>query len=199
MSSAPPVSDTPRPGRGWPAAITIGQVVTLTLAVLTLAVCGYRLTVFAAGSADVYTPPELPQSDAGASAKERYNATVGNYMVKHGMRSQERANVTASTGMLVGVALAFVAIALSLTAAQAEFAGGEVPATTAARAARWAPGVVALVSAAAVTAACASEAKPPGPGGLATPISTFVPQQAIFAPSFSPFIPTAPSPPLTAQ
>jgi len=181
----PPSPPTRGSGPVWGRLILGGQVVSLALAVVTLGVCAYRLAAFAAGPSERIEVPEPPATGAKPDEVSRYNNLAYTSAARQAIRTQERVIVSTSAGLLVGVALACVGIALSLTAAATEISGAD-GLSTAARVGRWAPGAVALVCAALVTAVCAAESKPTTGVGAGLPANAIAIPPSVGQPTAGP-------------
>jgi hypothetical protein len=158
--------------------LALGEIVSLALAVLTLVGCAAILFVFL-GSAIAQTGTiKLPESTGNQQDDNlNFSRFTTQELYRQQARSEERTGVLRSCGVLVGVAIAFLALTLFLAAARAEAGAPDQPPTTAGRLARLAPGLAALACATIIITISAPESKPAAPsGGLPVGLPYTLPQ-----------------------
>jgi hypothetical protein len=158
VAQGPPAA-TPAPGPS-PArlasqkALAAGAAVSLALALLTLVGCTTLLFIFLA-KAVTEAPPKSEGTDTLAISRFSMEQTY-----RQQERVEQRAAVLRSSGLLLGVAVAFIALTALLAAARAEAVAPKEDAGPVARLARLAPALVALVCATLIIILAAPESKP---------------------------------------
>ena len=161
--------------------VEIGEYVCSGLAVLMLIGAAAVVLNFLVGSKDdIPKVQTYPESKARGDDFARSNAYATYEVLRHQALSERRASVLQSSGVLVGVAVAFIALALLSKGARAAPArvvkgdDGKGDGVTGwdGRLAGVLPGIVALICATVIVTVSSSDGRPAAPGAPAYGIPT---------------------------